>query len=52
MIMDFDNEFKATAIVVAHDVIVSFVGGTIHSQIKEGNASVMISSQDQKGIVV
>ena len=44
-IMDFDAEFKSTATVVAHGVIVSLARGMMHSHmIEEGNASVMISS--------
>ena len=44
-IMDFDAEFKSTATVVAHGVIVSLAGGMMHDcMIEEGNASVMISS--------
>ena len=44
-IMDFDVEFKSTATVVAHGVIVSLAGGMMHGRmIEEGYAFVMISS--------
>ena len=43
--LDVDDENRAKANVVAHDIIVSFAGGTLHRRlIEEGNASVCVSS--------
>jgi len=43
--LHLDDDNRAKANVVAHDIIVSLVGGTLHGHlIEEGNASVCVSS--------
>jgi hypothetical protein len=43
--LDLDEENKAKANVVAHGIIVSLAGGTLHGRlIEEGNVSVCVSS--------
>jgi hypothetical protein len=43
--LDLDDENRAKANVVAHGIIVSLAGGTLHGRlIEEGNASVCVSS--------
>jgi hypothetical protein len=43
--LDLDDENRAKANVVAHGIIVSLAGGTLHGRlIEEGNASVYVSS--------
>jgi hypothetical protein len=45
--LDLDKNNKAKANVVAHDIIVSLAGGTLHGQIiEEGNVSMCVSSMD------
>jgi hypothetical protein len=43
--LDLDDENRAKANVVAHGIIVSLAGGTLHGRlIEEGNTSVCVSS--------
>jgi len=45
MVMDLDDDMKATANVVAEGAIVSLAGGMLHGRIiEEGNASITILS--------
>jgi hypothetical protein len=47
--LDLDENNKAKANVVAHDIILSLAGGTLHGQIiEEGNVSVCVSSLDPR----